>query len=72
VAATLCAFLAAAAKIAAIFFKSIHGRPVAVNRPKKLLQLGRLQRCELAHEFVHRPSMLLGCTDIGTFKWPRA
>jgi hypothetical protein len=30
-----------------------------VNRPKKLLQLGRLrlQRCELAHEFVHRPSL---------------
>src|SRR6266566_8129853 len=59
VAATLCAFLAAAAKIAAVFSKSIHGRLVAVNRPKKLLQLGRLrlQRCELAHEFVHRPSL---------------
>src|SRR6266852_2287911 len=58
VAATLCAFLAAAAKIAAVFFKSIHGRLVAVDRPKKLLQLGRLRhvRCELAHEFVHRPS----------------
>ena len=27
---------------------------VAVNRPKKLLQL---QRCELANEFVHRPSL---------------
>jgi hypothetical protein len=65
---------AAAAKIAAIFSESIHGRLVAVNRPKKLLQLWRLrhQRCELAHEFVHRPSVLLGCTDIGTFKWPRA
>src|SRR6266700_5894782 len=59
VAATLCAFLAAAAKIAAVFSKSIHGRLVVVNRPKKLLQLGRLrlQRCELAHEFVHRPSL---------------
>jgi hypothetical protein len=59
VAATLCAFLAAAAKIAAIFSKSIHGRLVAVNRPKKLLQLGRrrLQRCELANEFAHRPSL---------------
>jgi len=47
--ATLCAFLAAAAKIAAVFSKSIHGRLVAVNRPKKLLQLGRLrlQRCGL-------------------------
>jgi len=42
-----------AAKIAAVFSKSIHGRLVAVNRPKKLLQLGRrrLQRCELANEF---------------------
>jgi len=35
------------------------GRLVAVNRPKKLLQLGRrrLQRCELANEFAHRPSL---------------
>jgi hypothetical protein len=50
--------LAAAAKIAAVFSKSIHGRLVAVNRPKKLLQLGRrLQRCELANEFVHRPGL---------------
>src|SRR6266849_4785706 len=59
VAATLCAFLAAAAKIAAVFSKSIHGRLVVVKRRKKLLQLGRLrlQRCELAHEFVHRPSL---------------
>jgi len=41
------------------YSKSIHGRMVAVNRTKKLLQLGRrrLQRCELANEFVHRPSL---------------
>jgi hypothetical protein len=66
IAATLCAFLAAAAKIAAVFSKSIHGRLVAVNRPKKLLQLGRLrlQRCELAHEFVHRPSLTIGSTVV--------
>jgi len=47
VAATLCAFLAAAAKIAAVFSKSIHGRLVAVNRPTSSARIAPLESGDL-------------------------